>query len=215
MPALQIIDPNGEVVQAVDAQAMLAAAGIFDLADADTLELAMFDERVVEWISIAKEARGLGGDELVRRLDLDSCWTCHEGDYTITSPSPQAGTVGWHAGVLHLVLSAAVEAGAVSRSAMDAAVKDITPRPEVSYDFLRDLRELLQGCADQPTFERLTDEVAGHLASEPEPLYAVQTAGVNRLLKRGGEVADAIAWARMQLLAPRRTAKVTKKPVAA
>lgn len=39
---------------------------------------------------------------------------------------------------------------------------------------------------------------------------AVQTAGVNRLVKGGGEVADTVRWCRVALTPPRRVAKVKR-----
>ena len=214
MTELQLMSPHGEVVRAVTAEAILAAGGIVDLHEADMLTLAVFDENATELVRVANEARGLASDRRVDLLDQDSTWTCHEGEYTITCPSPQAGTVGWHGECLHIILTALVDAGAVSQTAMDAAVKDVTPRPQVSYAFLRDVRDLLDGNVDEPTFEDLLDEVMGLLASEPEPVYAAQLAGVNRLLKRGGEVEEAVRWAQIPLLPPRRVAKVKRERAA-
>jgi hypothetical protein len=42
--------------------------------------------------SLAKEAKGIVSDELVRRMDRVGKWTLHEGGLTIKSSSPAAGT---------------------------------------------------------------------------------------------------------------------------
>ena len=219
MTNLPVLNPTtGEVGSVVDADSLLAIAGrmigLPDVREGTIADLAAFTEDAQHLERIAKEARGLAGDVIVQKLDRDSTWTCHEGEYTITCPSPQAGTVGWHGECLHIILTALVDAGAVSQAAMDAAVKDVTPRPTVSYAFLRDLRDLLDGNVDEPEFEQLLDEVMGLLASQPEPVYAAQVAGVNRLLKRGGEIEEAVRWAQIPLLPPRRVAKVKRERAA-
>jgi hypothetical protein len=211
MTALQVFDPGaGELVRAVDAQALLAAGGIPDPAEAETTELAAFDENARTLADIAKEARGIVGDELVHRLDMDRCWTLHEGEWTITAPSPEAGTVGYDAEALHAVLSAAVEAKTISQTAMNAAVKDVTPGPQVSWDLLNDIYQTLLGEVPFSTDEAIRQDVTTLLAAEPERVHAVLLAGVNRLLKGGGSVAEAIEGCRVSVTPPRRQAKVKR-----
>lgn len=216
MTDMLVIDRGtGEAARVVDAPALLRAAGITDLQDAALLDLAGFDERARELEAITREARGQAGSEMIRRLDANAVWTAREGEYTITCPSPQAGTVTYDPGVLHAVLAAAVKHDAISQAAMDAAVKDVTSPPLVTYGLLRRISTALHGYLDEAADREVLDRVNYLLGDEPDPTYAVQTAGVNRLLKVGGEIAAAVKWCQVTSEPPRRTAKVKRTPVAA
>jgi hypothetical protein len=201
---------SGELAPIVDAPGLLAAAGIIGLFEADTVTLAEFDDRARLLESIAKEARGLSGDELIRRLDVDACWTAHAGEWTITSLSPEAGTIGFDGEVTHAVLAAAVEHDAISQAAMDAAVRDVTPGPAVSWTVLREILRALEGDLDPSDEHALYEQVSTLLSEEPARVYSVQRAGINRLLKMGGDVKDAVEWITLTIEAPRRVAKIKR-----
>jgi len=212
MSALTVVHPStGELEQVVTAEALLRAGGVLDLYSAATVDLAAFIESAATLRSIASEASGMAGEQIIHRLDLDACWTLREAGYVITAPSPQAGCVAYDAAVLAAVLAAAVEAGALSQAAMDRAVKDVTPLPAVPWDLLERLAEALDGEIDLPDEIALTHEVSTLLQSRPPARYSVQHAGVQRLLKGGGEVADAVRCCEVPVEPPRRTAKVKRE----
>lgn len=212
--ALTLITPHGEALEALDAQRLLRAAGLDDLAVAAVADLAGFDEQARTLEAICREARGLTSDRLVERLDADASWTRREGDLTISCPSPTAGTEAYDADTLRAVLDGALEAGVVSVSARDAAVRDVTPPPRISWQTLSELCDALNGDLDRPDHDDVTTLAHSILRSRPTPTYSVQHAGVQRLLKRGGALAEAVQRCRVAVTPPRRVARVKRERAA-
>ena len=198
MSGLALFHPDGEVVEAVDAISLLYAAGVPNVRDADTETLAATDEKLTELKRIADEAALLVSDENVRRLDLAASWTYHVGPYTIKSSSPAAGSVAYDLDDLRVALADLVTRGLISADGANGAVETIQPTAAVPYALLRALRAGLDCELDPPNYDRLVRLLDDLLA------------GVTRLLKLGGEVAEAITACQVAVQPARRKAKVTR-----
>ena len=211
--ALTLITPHGEALEAIDAATVLHAAGLSDLAAATLTDCAEFDARARLMEQITREARGIANGEIVRRLDADARWTVREGDFKFVAPSPNAGTTGYDADALAVVLARLVSDGVVSQAAMDAAVRDTSPGPVVSWELLSRMREGLEGgYTDPPEVVELVEIADELLATRKAPRWLVTRGGVDRLVKVGGVVAAAVEACRVELPAPARTAKITREP---
>jgi hypothetical protein len=203
MTGLSLIDPaSGEVVRAVDAPALLAAAGLANLPDADTIKLAEFTENAAELRSIASEATAIVGDELIRRLDARAKWTLRKDGWEIKTQSPEAGTTAYHTGLLRQALQTLVEDDIISTEGASAALERIEPSVPVPYWLLREIAKAIA-----PGEAR--NRVGELLDAEPDPQWRQHAAGIKALLKIPG-ARDLITDARIPVLAPRRTARVRR-----
>lgn len=212
---------NGEILEAVNAWALLAAAGIDDPQAAATVELAAFADNTRQLQSIAAEARGVASDELIRRLDQDGCWTWRDGGYEVKAPSPEAGTTKYHTGLLRDALAQLVADGVISpegsRSAVDIDVATVA----VPYDLLRGALRLLDdldgavpstaGTADAQLWRTVVDEITELLADEPAPSYYQRSVGIRNLL-RIPAARPAIEACRLPATPPPRAARVRRMP---
>lgn len=128
----RLLDPQGEVIRVVTAEDLLVAAGIHDVKGADDTELAAFDDGAKHLASIAKEAREDVGAELIRRMDRSGKWTRHVGEFTVTAPSPDAGTLKYESEALRAALVALVP-DVIDMDAVDAAVRLVCPPAPEPY----------------------------------------------------------------------------------
>lgn len=124
-----IVTTNGEVVEARDACALLAARGVGSLANTRTDDLALLIEEVTDLCHIATEARSMVSNELVRRMDHDGRWTLRTPTHEVKAPSPQAGTVAYDLRKLIDALDALVGQDVISKEAAHAAVELVCPEP--------------------------------------------------------------------------------------
>jgi len=209
MTALTLMDPAGEIVEAIDAYAVLHAAGIPDIRDATAAELAPTMERLRELRGIVAEAEGLGSDRLVALLDANAKWTLHEGEYTIKSASPEAGCTSYDVDRLRHALADLVVAEVISADGANAAVETVQPTVAVPYALLRAVALALDGEAGQFEHEMSAQWVENLLADEPEPTYKLKPAGVKNLLKLP-QAREAIEACAVVSEPGRRRAKVTR-----
>lgn len=217
MSGLMVINrESGEAIAAVDANALLAAAGIDDLQAAETVELAQFADNTRQLQSVASEARGTVSDELVRRLDRAGSWTWRENGWEIKSASPEAGTTRYHTGLLRDALAQLVADGVISpegaRSAVDIDVATVA----VPYELLHRARSavnrsLASGRLHPPEWESITSEIDELLADEPAPSYYQRPAGIRNLSKIPAARA-AIEACRLPATPPPRAARVRRVP---
>lgn len=199
-----ILNPrSGEVIHAVDARALLAAAGIDEPRESPTVELARFADKARELQSIAAEARNVVSDELVRRLDQDGCWTWRDGGFEVKAPSPSTGTSQYHTGLLRDALTTLVGDGVISPTAANSAVALREHTVAVSYELLRDVLGLLDGDSD------VRSEIAHLLREEPPPSYYQRPAGIRNLL-RIPAAREAVEACRIPATPPPRTVKVRR-----
>jgi hypothetical protein len=208
--SLTLLDPAGELVQAVDAHSVLYAAGVPDVRYAMACDLAPVMEKLTELKAIVSEAHGLASDRLVALCDQDGCWTRHEGEYTIRTSSPTAGTTGYDVDRLRAVLADLVADDVISAAGANNAVETLHPTASVPYSVLRGLLAVIDGTADEPAVIEAHHHISDLLLDEPEPTYKLKAAGVNALLKLGGEAAEAIAACQVAVEPGRRRAKVTR-----
>lgn len=89
---------------------------------AGTDDLAYWVDRLQDIERQAKEARSMVGEELLRRLDHDACWTARVEGFEITAPSP-APTVEYDVDKLRATLDELVDDGYIGQGAAQAAVK--------------------------------------------------------------------------------------------
>jgi hypothetical protein len=123
-----LVNPNtGDVVQALTAENLLHAAGITDPRTATIADLAAFVPDADHLTSLAREAKGIVSDELVRRMDRVGKWTIHEGDLTIKSSSPAAGTERYDDERLAEALEALVQEDLIDGHAAFAAIERVYP----------------------------------------------------------------------------------------
>lgn len=108
------------------------------------------------------------------------------------------------------VLADLVAAGVISAAGANGAVECVQPTAAVPYGLLRTLREVIQGEADMHDRWEVAHALDDLLADEPEPAYKLKQAGVNALLKLGGEAAEAIKSCAITTAPARRKAKVTR-----
>ncbi len=209
MTSLALFHPDGEVIEAVDAATLLYAAGIPCVQDADLEQLADVTDKLRELKALAAEATGVLGDAIVHKLDAGARWTVHLDGYTVTAPSPTAGTVTWDVEALRAALDGLIEAGVISPAAGFAAVARIEPMASVSYGFLRDVLAALEGEGDQPDVEGVCGLVMDLLAFEPEPSLKLRPQGVAALLKVLG-AREAVEACQVTVDPGRRRAKVTR-----
>ena len=210
MTGLTLFHPDGgEVIEAVDAATLLYAAGVADVRQAGTDELAEVTEKLGDLKALANEADGVVSDELVRRLDMGGKWTLHEGDYTIKSSSPTAGTVSYDVDELGGVLANLVADEVISEAGANGALECIEATASVPYALLRTISLALDGQADQFDHEMAAQWVENLLNAEPEPSYKVKLAGVNALLKVPA-AREAVEACQVVSEPGRRRAKVTR-----
>jgi len=208
MTALTLIS-EGEIVEAVSADTLLYAAGIGDVRQADTSELAAVTEKLADLKDLTFEASGIVSDELVRRLDMGGKWTLHEGEYTIKSASPEAGCTSYDVDRLRHALADLVVAEVISADGANAAVETVQPTVAVPYALLRAVALALDGEAGQFEHEMSAQWVENLLADEPEPTYKLKPAGVKNLLKLP-QAREAIEACAVVSEPGRRRAKVTR-----
>lgn len=217
MNALMVVNrESGEAIAAVDAHALLVAADIVDVRVAATVELAAFADNTRQLQSVAAEARGIASNELIRRLDQDGCWTWREGGYEVKAPSPEAGTVRYHTGLLRDALQKLVADGVISPDGARSAVAPDVPTVAVPYELLRRALGALDaamsvGALPAPAWEAVAHDINDVLADEPEAGYHQRPVGIRNLLRIPAARA-AIEACRLPAEAPPRAARVRKVP---
>lgn len=208
MTALQILDRStGEIIGAVDASSVLAAAGIVDVRLADMDELAGFIDDVRELKAIAVEASNLASDETIRRLDRNGKWTWRDDRFEVKAASPEAGTTVYDTSMLREALTILVSTDVISAEGAIAALEPIKPTAPVPYGVLRELHEHLVD--EFEVSESLLAEVEALLLAEPNVTYKQHPAGIKALLKIPAAKGP-IEACRELVDAPRRTAKVRR-----
>jgi hypothetical protein len=128
-----LVSAEGEIVKALTAENLLHAAGITDPRIADLAALAAFVDAADHLTSLAKEAKGMVSDELVRRMDKRGSWTLRTGDLTIKSSSPAAGTEKYDDERLADALATLVEDDVIDAEAARAAIEWVVPPPPEPY----------------------------------------------------------------------------------
>jgi hypothetical protein len=128
-----LVSAEGEIVKALTAENLLFAHGITDPRIAETDALAAFVDHADHMASLTKEAREIVGEEIVRRMDRAGKWTIHEGDLTIRSSSPAAGTEKYDDGKLADALATLVEDDVIDAEAARAAIEWVVPPPPEPY----------------------------------------------------------------------------------
>lgn len=207
MTTLALIDKGtGEIVDAVDAAGLLAAAGIVDIEAATVEQLVEFIGSADELRQVAAEAKGEVGDELIARMDRDGKWTFRTKRFELTSLSPEAGTVGYDIDLLRDALATLVATGVISYAGSHAALEPVHPTVPVSYKFLRHVLSALDG---YETADDIFEEVHRLLLTEPDLTYKVRLAGVNALLKIP-DARDAIEACRIKTQPRRRVVNVKR-----
>lgn len=171
LPAM--LSEHGEPVRLVAAEHLLHAAGLEDPTTAEVEQLAQFADNADHLVAIAREAKGTVSEELIRRLDRRGRWTLHEAGWTITAPSPEAGTVRYDNEQLAATVERLVQQDLIDPEAGLAAIEWFQPPP-------------------------------------PAPYWKQKPAGIKALLKRGGEIAEAIDACRVPAEPPKRAAKIKR-----
>ncbi len=201
---------TGEVVQVVDAAALLRAAGITDPATTEPEQLAAFDENAKTLKGITDEARGIVSDELVRRRDLEVSGTLTVGGYKIVVPSRSAGSTRYDTDLTVAALERLVEAGLISENAKAEACPDVTPCASVSWDLLARILRALDGAGDTGSVTALRVELDLLLYARPDATYKPVAAKLDALCKLGGQAADALTACKVDVEPPRRKATITR-----
>lgn len=209
MTSLALFHPDGEVIDVIDANSLLYAAGIPCVQDADLEQLADVTEKLRELKALTDEATGVLSDELVARLDSAASWTARVGEYKVTAPSPTAGTCAYNVEALRAALDGLIDANVISPAAGFAAVARVEPTVSVSYGFLRDVLAVYSGKCDESLERSVRDEVQELLAGEPEPSLKLRPQGVAALLKVPG-AREAVEACQVTVDPGRRRAKVTR-----
>lgn len=205
---LHILDrTTGEIIVPHDCNAVLAGAGIVDLRLAEMNQLAGFIESVRVFKSIATEAAGEAGDELIRRMDRDGKWTWRDDCYEAKSASPEAGTTVYDTTRLHEALVTLLAADVVSVDGARAALEPIYPTAPVPYELLWRVRAGLEGELADDVYDRTLREVEALMLGEPEVTYKQHANGIKALLKIPA-AREPIEACRELVDRPRRTAKV-------
>ena len=209
MTGLALFHPDGEVIEAVHADALLYAAGIPNIHDADGQQLAEVTQKLRDFKSIVDEATGTLSDELVARLDSGAKWTLHLDGYTVTASSPTAGTVSYDVDELGGVLANLLAEEVISEAGANGALERVEATASVPYALLRTISLALDGQADQFDHEMAAQWVENLLNAEPEPSYKVKLAGVKNLLKVPA-AREAVEACQVVSDPGRRRAKVTR-----
>lgn len=131
LPAM--VTDGGEVVRLITADHLLQAAGLDDITGADPEQLAAFTDQADHLTAIAREAKTLVSAELVRRLDKRGKWTLHIGGFTVSAPSPEAGTVAYDNEQLAAAVDRLVAADLIDPEAGTAAIEWFQPPPPAPY----------------------------------------------------------------------------------
>lgn len=184
MTSLALINRStGQLVEAVDATRLLAAAGITDPRGAETRDLAAFSDDAAVLKRIAAEAQAVAGEEMIRRMDQRASWTLHEEGYTIKAPSPEAGTTAYDVDMLHDALMELQRDGVIDAEGAAGALEESMTTAPVPYDLLRDTLEVLDGDVNPPVVERVAAALIDLLDAEPEPTYRPRLSGIKALMK--------------------------------
>ncbi len=211
MTGLSLIErATGEVVQVVDAAALLRAAGITDPTTTEPEQLAAFDENAKTLKGITDEARGIVSDELVRRRDLEVGGTLTVGGYKIVVPSRTAGSTRYDTSLVVDALGLLVADGLISENAKAEACPDVTPSAAVPWSLLEEIDLALRGVLDMTQEEGLGLEIDALLARRPAPTYKPVASKLDALCKHGGEVAEALNACVVDVEPPRRKATITR-----
>lgn len=206
----QALSPGGEVIRLVTAEHLLQAAGITDPRAAETEALAEFSGNADHLTGIAREAKTVVGEELVRRLDRAGKWTRREGPWTIKSASPEAGTTAYDHERLVEAVQRLVADDLIDQEAADAALEPVPGTVAFTADDLRLLLATLQCRLDPPDHAMALALVERSLAFLPATTYRQKHAGIKALLKISREVAKAIDECRIEVTPAPRVAKVTR-----
>lgn len=128
-----LLSTHGEPVELVTAGHLLHAAGIENVQDADLEQLAAFTLDADHLAGLSREAKTIVSDELVQRMDKRGKWTVREGDYTLKSSSPTAGTEKYDNETLAASLARLVEEDLIDQEAAEAAIEWVQPPPPAPY----------------------------------------------------------------------------------
>lgn len=205
----QVLSPSGEVIRLITAEHLLQAAGIDDPRRASTAELAAFSDSADHLTGIAREAKGIVSDELVRTLDRSGSWTRRVDGFVIKAPSPEAGTTAYDTDTLREVLAALVATDVIDQEGADAALEPVPGTVAFTLEELMRILTALDGEADQPVHESAQDLVAHALSMVPATTYRQKHAGIKALLKVPA-AREAIEACRVEVEPPKRKATVTR-----
>ncbi len=216
MTALQVIDPHGEVVEAVTAERLLAAFGVVALEDAGTPSLVTARDGLSLLRSIAGEADEMVNRTLVDHCDRDMAWgtsalELDDGSKVSTDP-PTAGTERYDDDKLDVLLDALMDEDTITRAARCRVRVPLRGAVAVDAHFLRGILVALGGELDQPAQEALADRARDLLRAIPQTTYKTALNGVAALRKLSPEIASRVDACRLEPLKPNRKAKVKRAP---
>jgi len=132
---------------------------LLDLATAQTIELAQTLDGIGEAHRALADFESQVSEECLRRMDSGATWTLHEGAYTLSAPSPTAGTVDYPPDALEEALSGLVAEGRIEASAAARAC-DRRLVLELRVPFDADHRALARKVKDAVAIEVAGVEVA-------------------------------------------------------
>lgn len=195
--ALEVVDPNGELL---------------DVREASTERLALLVADLDDHRARLADVDAIVSDELVGRLDRAASWTMRVGDPTgdrqfeISAPSPSAGTEAYDASLLEGELRALVGRETIAESAAATALeRTLTIVVRVPLD--ADLEELAKKVRTAPDVELAgvaVDVVKADVGRKPV------LGGIAKLRKVSGTGA-ALDRAQLPKSPPSRRAKVKVK----
>jgi hypothetical protein len=208
----QVLTPSGELVRVLTAGDLLAYAGLDGdrLGDAELGELGSFVDNVEHLKRVADEARGIVGDEGIRRLDRK--WTRRvdvDGvTFKLEAPSPEAGTTKYDTDLLKAALERLVAEDLIDPEGARGALEEVPGAIELTRDAL----EAIAGALVSGELERseVLEDVERMIARVPEATYKQRPAGIKALLKIGGQVAAAIEEAKVDVDPSARRLKVSR-----
>jgi hypothetical protein len=214
----QLVDPAGEVIQAITADDVVRAAGL-ELHVADKIDLATFMDGCAHLEAIAKEAREDAGQEMIRRLDRDGAWTYREGGLEVKAPSPAAGTTRYDTDALREALEQLVAEDVISGDAARNALEPIWPTAQIDQPTLKVLALTLGGIDnDGRPLDPDTDQAMRRMALETveaaieqlaEVTYKQKPAGIKALLKIPAAAA-AVDACKVEVAPPARKATIRR-----
>ncbi len=215
MTALQVMSSHGELVEAVDADRLLAAFGVA-LEDADTPALVTARDGLKLLRSITSEADELVNGALVEDCDRNMAWGTNaielaDGSKLSTDP-PTAGTERYDDDELDALLADLIDEGVITPTAASRVRVPTFGTVAVDGDFLWRIELALTGALEQAEHEALRADAASLLAAIPRTTYKTSLNGVAALRKLSPEIAERVDACKLEPLKPKRKAKVTRAP---
>lgn len=200
---------TGETVRVINADDLLRAASL-ELHVAEKEDLALFMDNCRHLEAVGKEAREIAGAEVVRRLDRDGSWTWRGGGFELTSASPAAGTTAYDTDDLLAALEQLVADDVISTVAKDKALEPQHGTVTIDRGTLELFAAALQRRGGPVTAREAAQRLARLLEAVPATTYKQKPAGINALLKLGGDVAAAVESAKVTVEPPPRKATVKR-----